>query len=296
MRKITSFLSLVMLCCISVFAQEYVGSEIPANKLVKIGTAQTEVVPGQWYFIHTPRNANQSAVDFAVDGQIQSAGGLVYDLGASYKAGVSATSVIDELTSEEGVSANDILKYMIRFHAVEGLEDVYNIEYANTRWLAESLGSVSKNEAIAGQAGKFNFYLVENITDGTPNTAGRFAWSQDYMKQYIITYGAGDYWGLYCDGDGEITAENAGNSDLSLGDEGIRGDMLWQLYDIVVAGNADPYKEVFDILVEKFVEIDCLEDLQFADNLTKSMLCSEASSKTSTSVCNARNASTYSLR
>ena len=30
MRKITSFLSLVMLCCISVFAQEYVGSEIPA--------------------------------------------------------------------------------------------------------------------------------------------------------------------------------------------------------------------------------------------------------------------------
>ena len=77
MRKITSFLSLVMLCCISVFAQEYVGSEIPANKLVKIGTAQTEVVPGQWYFIHTPRNANQSAVDFAVDGQIQSAGGLV---------------------------------------------------------------------------------------------------------------------------------------------------------------------------------------------------------------------------
>ena len=138
MRKITSFLSLVMLCCISVFAQEYVGSEIPANKLVKIGTMQTELVPGQWYFIHTPRNPNQSAVDFAEDGQIQSAGGLVYENGGS-AAGVSATSVIDEATSEEGVSANDMLKYMIRFHAVEDLQDVYTIEYANGKWMGGNL-------------------------------------------------------------------------------------------------------------------------------------------------------------
>ena len=248
MRKITSFLSLVMLCCISVFAQEYVGSEIPANKLVKIGTAQTEVVPGQWYFIHTPRNANQSAVDFAVDGQIQSAGGLVYDLGASYKAGVSATSVIDELTSEEGVSANDILKYMIRFHAVEGLEDVYNIEYANTRWLAESLGSVSKNEAIAGQAGKFNFYLVENITDGTPNTAGRFAWNKYDMADRVDNNGAGNtlsYWAT-----GKTTAE-----DMGADNEEIKGNKIWQIYNIEIVGDLDAWEEAFNALLDDFTTV-----------------------------------------
>ena len=251
MRKITSFLSLVMLCCISVFAQEYVGSEIPANKLVKIGTAQTELVPGQWYFIHTPRNANQSAVDFAVDGQIQSAGGLVYDLGASFKAGVSATSVIDEVTSEEGVSANDLLKYMIRFHAVEGLEDVYNIEYANGRWFAESLGSVSKNEAIAGQAGKFNFYLVENISDGTPNTAGRFAWNKYDMADRVDNNGAGNtlsYWAT-----GKTTAE-----DMGADNEEIKGNKIWQIYNIEIVGDLDVWDEAFQALLDDFTTVSGL--------------------------------------
>ena len=248
MRKITSFLSLVMLCCISVFAQEYVGSDIPADKLVKIGTAQTELVPGQWYFIHTPRNANQSAVDFAVDGQIQSAGGLVYDLGASYKAGVSATSVIDELSAEEGVNANDILKYMIRFHEVEGLEDVYTMEYANTRWIASNLGSVSKNEAIAGQAGQFNFYLVENITDGTPNTAGRFAWNKYDMADRVDNNGAGNtlsYWAT-----GKTTAEEMGADN-----EEIKGNKIWQIYNIEIVGDVNLWDEAFEGLLGNFTTV-----------------------------------------
>ena len=249
--KKSFFFLVTLLCCINVFARTYVGTGIPTDKLVKVGTVQTRMVPGQWYFIHTPRNPNFSAEAYAVNGQIQSAGGLVYDQGDGYKAGVSATSVIDELTSEEGVSANDILKYMIRFHAVEGLEDVYNIEYANGRWFAESLGSVSKNEAIAGQAGKFNFYLVENISDGTPNTAGRFAWNKYDMADRVDNNGAGNtlsYWAT-----GKTTAE-----DTNADNEDIKGNKIWQIYNIEIVGDLDAWEESFNALLDDFTTVSGL--------------------------------------
>lgn len=268
MKKITSFLTLVMFCCISAVAQyspgDVIGTEKPVKTKIKIGTAQAEMVPNKWYFLHSPLEIGSSATEFVMPGDpIPYAGGLMYedDLGSLV---TSTVSEIDALSSEEGVLSDTWFSYMVRFVPVSGSEGVYNVELGNGKWVYKNpfQGTTTK----VSSAGQFNFYLVKNA-DGQPNTAGRFAWSQNYMSQYIITYGAGDYWGLYCDGNGEVTAENAGNSDLSLGDEGIRGDMLWQLYDIVVAGNADPYAEVFNILVEKFVEIDCLEDLMFADNL-----------------------------
>ena len=61
--KKSFFFLVTLLCCISVFAQKYVGTEIPTDKLVKVGTVQTRVVPGQWYFIHTPRNPNFGKMD-----------------------------------------------------------------------------------------------------------------------------------------------------------------------------------------------------------------------------------------
>lgn len=268
MKKITSFLTLVMFCCISAVAQyspgDVIGTEKPVKTKIKIGTAQAEMVPNKWYFLHSPLEIGSSATEFVMPGDpIPYAGGLMYedDWGSLV---TSTVSEIDALSSEEGVLSDTWFSYMVRFVPVSGSEGVYNVELGNGKWVYKNpfQGTTTK----VSSAGQFNFYLVKNA-DGQPNTAGRFAWSQNYMSQYIITYGAGDYWGLYCDGNGEVTAENAGNSDLSLGDEGIRGDMLWQLYDIVVAGNADPYAEVFNILVEKFVEIDCLEDLMFADNL-----------------------------
>ena len=268
MKKITSFLTLVMFCCISAVAQyspgDVIGTEKPVKTKIKIGTAQAEMVPNKWYFLHSPLEVGSSATEFVMPGDpIPYAGGLMYedDWGSLV---TSTVSEIDALSSEEGVLSDTWFSYMVRFVPVSGSEGVYNVELGNGNWVHKNpfQGTTTK----VSSAGQFNFYLVKNA-DGQPNTAGRFAWSQNYMSQYIITYGAGDWMGLYCDGDGEVTAENAGNSDLSLGDEGIRGDMLWQLYDIVVAGNADPYAEVFNILVEKFVEIDCLEDLMFADNL-----------------------------
>ena len=247
MKKITSFLSLVMLCCISVFAQEYVGTDIPADKLVKIGTVQTELVPGQWYFIHTPRNANQNAEAYAVEGMIQSAGGLVYENGGS-NAGVSATSVIDELSAEEGVNANDVLKYMIRFHAVEDLQDVYTIEYANGKWMGGTLASISKNEAIAGNAGKFNFYLVENITDGTPNTAGRFAWNKYDMANRVDNNGAGYTLAFWAEG--KVTAEEMGADN-----EDIKGNKIWEIFNIEIVGDVNLWDEAFASLLDDFTTV-----------------------------------------
>ena len=48
MKKITSFLMMVVLCCVGAFAQESVGTELPTDKLITIGTAQAEMEPGKW--------------------------------------------------------------------------------------------------------------------------------------------------------------------------------------------------------------------------------------------------------
>ena len=92
MKKITSFLMMLLLCCTSVFAQ---GATEYVDKLIRIVTVHTEMVPGKWYFLHTPRNQNQNATaeDYAIDGIIQAKGGLVYD--NTSNVSVSTTTVID---------------------------------------------------------------------------------------------------------------------------------------------------------------------------------------------------------
>ena len=84
MKKFTSFLTLVMLCCISAMAQykpgDVVGSEKPEKTLIKIGTAQAEMVPNQWYFLHSPLEQNSTATDFVMPGEeIPYVGGLCYE-------------------------------------------------------------------------------------------------------------------------------------------------------------------------------------------------------------------------
>ena len=257
MKKITSFLAMVMLCCISAFAQETVGTELPKDKLIKIGTAQKEVVAGQWYFLHNPRNPNQSATAFDIEGQIQSSGGFVNNNGRDGASPeLTATSVVDEVTSEEGVSANDYLNMMVCFHPVEGLEDVYTIEYGNNMWIGD-LTTITKNAAIAGGAGKFNFYLVENA-DGTPNTAGRFAWNKYDMANRVDNNGAGNgvvYWS-----EGKTTATDLGTGD----NEEIVGNKIWQIYSIEVLGDLDKWEESFNALLADYTTVCSYTD---GDNL-----------------------------
>ena len=239
MKKITSFLMMMVLCCIGAYAQ---GATEYADKIIKIGTQQTEMVPGTWYFLHTPRNQNASVgpSDYAVDGIIQSKGGLVFDKENS--AGVSATSVIDELSAEEGVSSNSYLKYLVRFVAVDGEEGAYNIQFGNGKWIAETPASatITNNQHIGGLSGKYNFYLPGD------NTLGRFAWNKYNMANRCDNNGAGTnvvFWA-----EGEVTMEGEG---WTTEDE-IGGNKIWEIFSVEVLGDADKYAEAFEALLADY--------------------------------------------
>ncbi|MEE0984197.1 MAG: Ig-like domain-containing protein [Bacteroidaceae bacterium] len=214
-----------------------------ADKLITIGTAQAEMVPSQWYFLHSSRNPNQSATDFAeVGGTPASAGGFVTDMGLGTGVKLTATSVIDEVTNPEGVNANNYMASIVRFVEVEGEEGAYNIQFGTGNWVGHhdggngtNIGSVNHNNYIAGNAGKYNFYLV--TIDGTPNAAGRFGWNKFNMADRVDNNGADGtvvFWG-----DGEITGESEGYTT----DDEIKGNKIWQIYDIVVVGEVDKYAD-----------------------------------------------------
>ena len=254
MKKITSFLMMMVLCCIGAYAQ---GATEYADKIIKIGTQQTEMVPGTWYFLHTPRNPNASVgpSDYAVDGIIQSKGGLVFDKENS--AGVSATSVIDELSAEEGVSSNSYLKYLVRFVAVDGEEGAYNIQFGNGKWIAEAPGSatITNNQHIGGLSGKYNFYLPGD------NTLGRFAWNKYNMAQRCDNNGAGSnvvFWS-----EGEVTMEGEG---WTTQDE-IGGNKIWEIFSVEVLADADKYEETLNALLADHTEISNQGEGAFIDQL-----------------------------
>lgn len=258
MKKITSFLMMAVLCCAGAFAQatEY------ADKLITIGTAQAEVVPGQWYFLHSSRNPNSSATEFAeVGGTIASAGGFVTDKGLGQAVTLTTSSVIDEVTSEEGVSANAYMANFVRFVAVEGEEGAYNIQFGTGNWLADSpaSGTVNNNNYIAGNAGKYNFYLV--TIGGVPNAAGRFAWNKYDMANRVDNNGAGN--GVVFWAEGETTGESEGYAT----DADIKGNKIWQIYDIVVVGDLDKYEETFNALLADYDAICGQADGTIIDQL-----------------------------
>ena len=261
MKKITSFLVMAVLGCASAFAQatEY------ANKLITIGTAQAEMVPGQWYFLHTPRNPNTNATAFAeVGGSIQSAGGLATDAGLGKALLVSATSVIDEVTNPEGVSANDYMANLVRFVAVEGEEGAYNIQFGTGNWLADAPGNgtINNNNYLAGNAGKYNFYLV--TSDGEPNTYGRFGWNKYNMANRVDNNGAGN--GIVFWSEGETTCESEGFSPDS-----IMGNKIWQIYDIVEVGEVDMYEDALQALNDDYTAITSQSDGNIIQNLMDSV-------------------------
>lgn len=267
MKKITSFLMMVVLCCVGAFAQESVGTVLPADKLITIGTAQGEMVPGKWYFLHNPRNSGQSAEAFAeVGGTITTAGGFVTDLGAGNGTKLTASSVIDEVTNPEGVNANNYMANLVRFVAVEGEEGAYNIQFGTGNWVGHhdggngtNIGTVNNNNYIAGNAGKYNFYLV--TTGGVPNTAGRFAWNKYNMANRIDNNGAGGtvvFWGS-----GETTGEDGGWAT----DADIKGNRIWQIYDILVVGETDVYMEAINALIENYTTITGYQEGALIDNL-----------------------------
>ncbi len=264
MKKITSFLVMAVLGCASAFAQatEY------ANKLITIGTAQAEMVPGQWYFLHSPRNPNASAEAFAeVGGSIQSAGGFVTDMGVGTGIKLTATSVIDEVTNPEGVNANNYMASIVRFVEVEGEEGAYNIQFGTGSWVGHhdggngtNIGSINHNNYVAGNAGKYNFYLV--TIGGEPNAVGRFAWNKFDMANRLDNNGAGGtvvFWA-----DGETTGESEGYTT----DDEIMGNKIWQIYDIVEVGEVDMYEDALQALNDDYTAITSQSDGNIIESLT----------------------------
>ena len=271
MRKITSFLMMAAMCCASAFAQEVgqsVDTQLPENKLVQIGTAQAEMVPGKWYFLQNPRNGqNDSYEYFAVPGEKPKRGGLVEDRGTG--VGLSKQTDMDAATSDEGVSSETYKSRMVRFVEVEGVEGAYNIQFGTGKWMGDgdprNTATINQNQYIGGLAGKWNFYLVLNA-EGQPNTAGRFAWNYYDKQNRVDNNGQGNdvcFWNS-----GELTLESLDwNQVDEHGDAGIIGNNVWQIYDIIVVGELDVYEEAFNAMIEDYTTITGFQEGAFIDNL-----------------------------
>ena len=269
MKKITSFLMMIVLCCVSAYAQEAVETELPKNKLVTIGTAQAEMVPGKWYFLQNPRNGqNDSYEYFAVPGGKPVRGGLAED--RSTYIGLSAQTVLNDAMNEEGVSSETFKKYMVRFVPVEGEDGAYNIQFGTGNWFGDgdpkTTATVNQNQYIGGLAGKFNFYLIKNA-EGQPNTAGRFAWNKYNMADRVDNNGQGNnvcFWGS-----GELTLESLDWSQVETqGDAGIIGNNVWQIYDIIVTGELNVFEDALQALNEDYSTITGQSDGAIIDKLT----------------------------
>ena len=261
MKKITSLMMMLVLCCVGAFAQ---AATEWADKLIRIGAAQAEMVPGKWYFLHTPRIPNQSATAFAMPGEtIQSAGGLAIDKGVGSALLVTPTSVIDQLTAEEGVSANDHMDKLVRFVAVDGVDGAYNIQFGTGNWLADAPGSgtVTNNQYIAGQAGQYNFYLV--TINGEPNEAGRFGWNKYNMANRVDNNGAGNDIVFWESGETVAEGDQLNEADGSL----ITGNKIWQIYEVEDCGTEDPWDSALNALINTMNSICERDEYSYVSNL-----------------------------
>lgn len=262
MKKITSFLMMAVFCCINAFAQgDIVGEELPVGKLVVIGTCQDQMVPGQWYFVHTPRNPNQNASNYATVGDyIGGEGGLVHETD-DLKILVTTSEKMTEMNSEEGVPYETCKNCFVRFIEVEGEDGAYYIEFASGNFMADSPanGTVNKFQMQAGQAGKYNFYLIKNGDTEEPNTAGRFGWNKYNMQNRVDNNGAG----------GTVVFWESGEITKAESNEEIIGNNVWEIFDIEILGDADAYQTAYDALYTKVAAYDpnAIQDLRDGKNV-----------------------------
>ncbi len=239
---------MLVLCCVGTFAQE--ATEY-AGWMISAGTAQDTMVSNTWYFVRTPRNPNTAADQeeyFLTPGGelLDARGGFVYDNGSSAAAGISPSSVIDEMTSGNGISANSNMAMLLRFVPVAGKDGAYYIQFGTGRWMGTDLTSVTDAQKEKGLAGEFNFYLVDN------NDMGRFAWNKYDMAGRIDNNGAGNtisFWGS-----GKVTGELVGNK-------------IWQIFDVVTVMEEDTYQTTLDQMMDVWTVIYDLEEGYFTDNL-----------------------------
>ncbi|MBR5466512.1 MAG: hypothetical protein IKU79_03800 [Bacteroidaceae bacterium] len=239
MRKITSFLLLMLVCCVSAFAQEVVTTEKPVGKIIKAGTAQAEMVPNQWYFVYQARDYGKVAGTQATVGEELSeyTGGFVYNKGynadgVAQGAHKTTKAVTEAMCVETGVAYSSYATHLLRFVPVEDKEGVYNIQYANGEWMGADLTTASEFQYKAGLAGEFNFYRIK--IDGVENEEGRFGWNKDPFANIVDNNGAG--YGLAFWLSGEVKDLTEGNN-------------VWNLFEIVIVGDENQYFSAFEEVV-----------------------------------------------
>ena len=266
MKKIFSLMLMALLpmMAINVQAEGYpVNKVLPTNVNITIGTAQQSVEPGKWYFIHTPRNRNTNATQFANVGEtISVVGGLVTDNGVLNKIGVSATSVIQTLTSGGGATVNSFYPNLVRFIEPSNADEyprVYRIQFATGRWFNTPTKGTGNTTS---ESSWYDFYPIKR--NGRHNTAGRFGWNYFQMKNRVDNNGQGAdvvFWGS-----GEIVAEEMDTYDRDYGDAGIIGNNVWQIYDVEILGDAE-YYEILDMLASYHDMINKKNDGAFLTDL-----------------------------
>ena len=261
MKKITSLMFMLVLFCVGAMAQ---ATHLEGKK-IRMGLAQGEMVPGEWYILNTARAAKSDWSGFVMPGEPAQAGGIVFDQGVGQATWQSTNEKQNEFCSDAGVSANDHMNYLVRFVPVEGEEGAYNIQFGNGNWLSGDAvnGTVSPTQYLGGMAGKYNFYLIKFKESGEPNQAGRFAWNQYNMGSRMDNNGCNatlNYWlsGEYF-AEGDMASEPDGSA--------IKYTNVWQIFDIEVLGDEDPYESAFQSLLNTVNEIAGRDNYVWLQNL-----------------------------
>lgn len=250
MKKITSFLFMTVLCCLGAFAQDAVGTEIPEGKMVTVGTAQAEMIPNQWYFLHQGRDSEPDNNDSDPSYQIavgetftEPVGGFVYDTFDESPQHIRKSHDVLRtiMNAADGVNAKAYSKYMVRFVPVAGEEGAYYVQFGNNRYLGNAPADGSQPAATAiqsGNAGKYNFYPIK--VDGVANDKGLFGWNKYNMQNRVDNNGGKNstvvFWA-----EGELTS--------------LVGNNVWQIFDIVVLGDVDPYNDALIALTDYYDQL-----------------------------------------
>ena len=196
--------------------EDVMSDDVITYKIINIGTAQSSMVPGTWYFLHNSRIPNSTAVDFSEPGEeIKSAGGFVQDNGIEKSVLMSNTALIDA-AKENGLYEYECNNVLVRFVPVEGVPDAFKVQFATGNWLKNLNfynGSGFTTTDLESEATHFNFYLIDG------NERGRFGWNIYDMQERMDNNGAGQTLVLW--GNGEISGVMTGNN-------------VWQIYDAVI--------------------------------------------------------------
>ena len=195
MKKITSLLTLLLLCCVSAFAQE--PSEMD-GKSITVGGAVARFEANTWYFLHQARVYGTDTGTHSEVGSQPVSGGFIYDTGASHikKSDLEAVPEASPAASKAA--------YIVRFIESEDNKGAYKIQFGTGRFMMDAPASGSGSSKYDAQ--DFNIY---NINDED----GHFAINKWNMSNILDNNGANQtcaYWGS-----GVVTELN-GNNDWAI--------------------------------------------------------------------------------